>query len=113
MLINCELYDIDIGPFVIKMTPKISSLKEVTIQSNGGEDFTIFELGPAIADNVVMQANSFNMGEIKQLDVCLEIVQKAGKWISITVRKGRAHHNDPVNSGEVIFTIKDYVIKFE
>lgn len=115
MTIYGELHIFKMEPFVIEVEPKIPSLDTLRITANDGEDFSIFELGPAIANNVIMQANSctINNSDTPINDICLQVIQNPGRTIDIIIRAGRENHDDPVDSGEILYVLKDYVIKFE
>ena len=113
MTIYCELYTIEITNELFLIKPKIDTLDTITLKANEGEDFSLFELGPAIASNVIMQTNKATIGNAVFDHVCLEVVQNPGHFISITIRQARPNRSVPVNSGEVITVIKDYMIKFE
>lgn len=108
-----EIYTIDIQPTKIDITSGIPSLKEVHIIANPGEDFSLFDLGPAIVDDITMLAENIKVGEFNYPKGCLRIKQNAGKWVEITLRAPRQRPTDPIDSGPQIHYIKDYVMKYE
>lgn len=108
-----EIYTIDIQPTKIDITSDIPSLKEVHIIANPGEDFSIFDLGPAIVEDITMLAENIKVGEFYYPQGCLRIKQKAGKWVEVTIRAPRQRPTDPIDSGPQIHFIRDYVMKYE
>lgn len=113
MTIYGELYTFNIEPYRFDITPKVPTLSSVSMEAIGNEDFSIFELGPVIVDNITFQATGCTIGDHNYGKVCVNVIQHNGKYIIVTFRHPRANETDPVDSGEVITAIKDYVIRFE
>ena len=114
MKIKGELYNISIEHEKIEITPiSVTSLVSITMEANPGEDFSIFDLGPAIAAHVVMQTGRCTIGNAVYPNTCIVVDQKAGQWIMIDIKKPRASRDLPVDSGDTIHVMKEYVMKYE
>ena len=111
--IKGEIYYIKIEPTLISITTEISGLKDVFIEANENEDFSLFDLGPAITDRITMTCARAQIGEFYYPNACFSINQKAGKSVEILIRLPRSKKTDPIDSGRQIHFIKDYVIKYE
>ena len=108
-----EIYNIQIQHTLISITTEISGLKNVFIEANENEDFSIFDLGPAIADNITMSCERAQIGEFYYPNACITIKQRAGKDIEVLIRLPRTRKTDPIDSGRQIHYIKDYVVKYQ
>jgi len=112
--IKGELYNITIEHEKIEIIPAtISTLVSIVIEANPEEDFSIFDLGPAIASHVVMQTGKCTIGNAVYPNTCIVIDQKAGDWIVIDIKKPRASRDVPVDSGDTIYVMKEYIVKYE
>ena len=55
-VVKGEIYTFTFEPEKITIHSDISGMHEVSIESNYNEDFSIFDLGPAITDDVEIPA---------------------------------------------------------
>jgi hypothetical protein len=113
MTIYGELYTFRIEMFVFEADPKFSNMQTITMTAAGDEDFSIFELGPIIVNNIKMHVASCTINTTTYNDACIEVEQYKGQWIQITVRRARANPSDPIDSGEILAVVKDYIVRFE
>lgn len=113
MTIYGELYTYVITPTYFSCYPKWVTMKPVILESNSDEDFSIFELGPAIVQKIEMMVNDVEIGNEKYNGYCLEVEQKAGQYIILRIRKPRTDSSQPLASGEIVWQFKDYVVKYE
>lgn len=107
-----ELYYIQIDHDKITATPKVTSLPAISAEANPEEDFSVFDLGPAIASSIKMQTGLCKVGLNAYAHACIDVEQKAGDYIIMTIRQPRTNDTDPVDSGAVIHVFKDYVVKY-
>ena len=113
MTIYGELYTFAIEMYTFDIEPKFTGMQSINMTAAGDEDFSIFELGPVIVDNIKMRVATCIINGVTFNDACIEVEQYKGQWIQVTIRSKRLHDTDPIDSGEVIAIIKDYVVKFE
>ena len=113
MTIYGELYTYVITPTYFSCYPQWVTMQPVVLESNSDEDFSIFELGPAIVQKIEMMVNDVQIGNEKYNGYCFEVEQKPGKYILLRIRKPRENSSQPLASGEIVWQFKDYVIKYE
>ena len=112
--IKGELYNITIEHERIEISPiSVPSLVSIVMEANPGEDFSIFDLGPAIAGHVVMQTGRCMIGNSIYPNTCIVVDQKPGEWIMIDIKQPRASRDVPVDSGATIHVMKEYIMKYE
>lgn len=108
-----EVYTFDIQHDRIDITSKYSGMQEVHIEAKPEEDFSVFDLGPAIANDVLICCKTAYIGEFNYPNACLHIIQKAGNSIVLDIHLPRGNKSEPIDSGRIILTIRDYVNKYE
>ncbi len=111
--IDGELYKIQIEHNRIQVQGKVPSLKSIDITAMPDEDFSIFDLGPAISGHIIIQAGNTIIGSDNYPNSCLIVNQKPGSYFEMTIKSQRARDTDPVDSGNTIHFFKDYIIKYE
>ena len=110
--IQGELYDFLIEHDKISISSKIPSLMPIQIFSNPEEDFSIFDLGPAIVGDIKMQAASCTIGNAIYENICLCVQQVPGKYVQFIIKHQRENQDDPIDSGATIQTLRDYIVKY-
>ena len=112
--IKGELYDILIEPLKITITPiSVPSLPSIIIYGTENEDFSIFNLGPAIINHIAMQTGNCIIGSTIYEKTCLVVDQKPGQWIMFDINQPRSSKYDPIDSGQTIHIVKEYIMKYE
>lgn len=107
-----EIYKFIFEPENITIHSDISGTINISIKSNLNEDFSIFDLGPYIAGDIELLAASAKIGDNVNNGVYLHVTQDPIGFIKIDIRKQPANiHTDPIDSGERIYYLKDYIRK--
>lgn len=110
--IQGENYNILIEEKLITLQPIVESLPAISINANDKEDFSIFDLGPLIANHVIISATSCNINEFSYDRPCIIVDQDPGNFIQIIIREHKSRVDDPIDAGNIIYTFKDYVMKY-
>ena len=110
--IKGETYNITIDTNTISLEPIVQNLPLISVNANEQEDFSIFDLGPAIVNHIVIQVANCTINDTIYQGSCLVIDQEAGNYIQIVFREPRTNRTHPIDSGNIIYTFKDYVVKY-
>ena len=109
-VVKGEIYTFTFEPEKITIHSDISGMHEVSIESNYNEDFSIFDLGPAITDDVEILAASAKIDASTKNNVYLHVIQAPGDFIKFEIKTQPADiQTDPLDSGTRLLYIKDYV----
>ena len=108
-----EVYTFDIQHNKIEISSEYSGMEHVLITASEQEDFSIFDLGPAIARDITMSCENMYVGKYNYPHGTFRILQNPGKSVLVELRVPRANPTDPIDSGRIFLTIKDYVKKYE
>lgn len=112
--IKGELYNITIEPLKISIEPiSIQSLPTIVINGTSEEDFSIFDLGPAIINHIILQTGRCTIDNAIYEKTCVVIDQNPGHWILINIKQPRQSLDLPVDSGDTIHIMKEYIVKYE
>lgn len=105
-----DVYTFTFTPELITIKSPIHGLKDIEIVANHDEDFSIFDLGPHIAEDVEMLAASVKIGVSRRNNVYLHVWQAAGNYIKIEIKTQPSDpRTQPIDSGDRLEYIKDYV----
>ena len=106
-----EVYTFTFEPDQITIHSDFVGVRDVTILKNDDEDFSIFDLGPYIAGDVEMFAKTAKIGASTRNNVYLHVTQNPAGFIRVDIRKQPASSSDPIDSGERLHFIKDFIVK--
>ena len=110
--ILCENYNVIIEEKLITLEPMVANLPPIIINANEKEDFSIFDLGPLIANHVIISTASCRIDEFDYEQPCIVVDQEPANFIQIVIREYNPFSDRPVDSGNIIYTFKDYVVKY-
>lgn len=109
-IVHGEIYTFTFDAEHITIESDIPKMHKIELESNNNEDFSIFDLGPAIADDIEILAAWAKIDAATRNNVYLHVIQSPGEFIKIDIRKQPVDiHTDPLDSGERLFFLKDYV----
>ncbi len=109
-VVHGEVYTFTFETEKIDISSSIPNTFKIHIEAKYNEDFSVFDLGPYVANDVEMFAAIANINDVEYSNVYIHIRQSAGNYISIDIRERPINfHTDPINSGGQICYLKDYV----
>ena len=109
-VVHGEIYTFTFEAETITIKSDIGGTDKITLDSYVDEDFSIFDLGPYVADDVKMLANSCTINGTTTNNVFLHVQQSAGNYIKLEIKTQPADvRTDPIDSGTRLHFMKDYV----
>ena len=109
-VVHGEIYTFTFEAEHITIKSEIPGMHTVEIESNYNEDFSIFDLGPYVTDNVEILAAYAKIDDSTKNNVYLHVIQSPGNFIKIEIKRQPADiQTDPIDSGERLFYLKDYI----
>ena len=70
-----EIYTFDIKHETIDITSIYSGMHNIHIDANPEEDFSVFDLGPAIANDIKICCQTITIDNSSYSNACLHVVQ--------------------------------------
>ena len=109
-VVHGEIYTFTFEPETITIDSKIGGTDKIVLDSYIDEDFSIFDLGPHIADDIQILANSCTINGETTHNVFLHVKQSAGNFIKVEIKTQPADvRTEPIDSGTRIHYMKDYI----